>query len=209
MSDRPSGLQGALDIICHYAKRYQLRFNADKTKIVVSGSKLDMTFYKETAPWTLNGERVKVVEENEHFGLVVAGSGEEEENVDHNIAKCQASLFALLGPAFAFKCLLSPLVQLHLWRICCLPVLMSGLPALPIQPAQIKSFQLFHNKIIRGVLKLCKSSPTPALHFLLRELPAYQNSWFTAQHNEQPQLHSAQHDDLQIEDVQEKLNNLV
>ena len=132
VSDRPSGLQGALDIISHYARRYQLRFNAEKTKIVVSGPKQDMAFYKETTPWTLNGEKVKVVEENEHLGMVVAGTGEEEKNVDRNITKCRASLFALLGPAFAFKCLLSPLVQLHLWRTCCLPVLLSGLPALPI-----------------------------------------------------------------------------
>ena len=31
ISDSPSGLQGALDLISHYARRYQLRFNADKT----------------------------------------------------------------------------------------------------------------------------------------------------------------------------------
>ena len=39
-SNSPSGLQGAIDIISHYANRYQLKFNADKTKIVVTGSKL-------------------------------------------------------------------------------------------------------------------------------------------------------------------------
>ena len=27
---------------------YQLKFNADKTKIVVTGSKIDMAYYKET-----------------------------------------------------------------------------------------------------------------------------------------------------------------
>ena len=71
LSDSPSGLQGALDIISHYARRYQLRFNAAKTKIVVTGSKLDMAFYKDTKPWTLNGEKVDVVDENEHLSLVV------------------------------------------------------------------------------------------------------------------------------------------
>ena len=35
-----------------------------------------------------------------------------------------------------------------------------------------KSLKLFHNKIMRGFLKLSKSSPIPALHFLLGELPA-------------------------------------
>ena len=101
-SDRPSGLQGALDIICHYAKRYQLRFNAEKTKIVVFGSKHDMTFYKETSPWTLNGETVKVVDANEHLGLVVAGLGEEERNVDR---KCQMSCITvcLTGSCFCLQ----------------------------------------------------------------------------------------------------------
>ena len=42
-----------MDIICHYANNYQIKFNADKTKIVVTGSKLDMAFYKERTPWTL------------------------------------------------------------------------------------------------------------------------------------------------------------
>ena len=87
-----------------------------------------------------------------------------------HISKCCSSLFALLGPAFAYKCLLSPAVQLHIWRTCSLPVLLSGLPALPIRPTVSKSLQLFHNKIMRGILKQCKSSPVPALHFLLGEL---------------------------------------
>ena len=172
LSDTPSGLQGALNIMSHYAKRYQLQFNADKTKIVVTGSKVDMAFYKDTTPWTLNGETIKVVEKNEHLGLIVAGLNEEQRNIDENICKCRTSLFALLGPAFAYKCLLSPVVQIHLWRTCSLPVLLSGLPALPIRPTNIKPLEIFHNKVMRGFLKLSKSSPIPALHFLLGELPA-------------------------------------
>ena len=48
LSNTKSGLQSALGIVSHYGKRYQLRFNADKTKVVVTGSKPDMRFYKET-----------------------------------------------------------------------------------------------------------------------------------------------------------------
>ena len=171
LSDSPSGLQGALDIMSHYARRYQLKFNADKTKVVVTGSKADITFYKDTKPWTLNGETVRVVDDNEHLGLIVSGLEEEQKNVDENILKCRNSLFALLGPAFSYKCLLSPIVQIRLWRSYCLPVLLSGLSALPIRPTNMKSLQLFQHKILRGFLKLSNSSPTPALFFLLGELP--------------------------------------
>ena len=150
LSNTPSGLQGALDIMTHYAKRYQLQFNADKTKIVVTGSKQDMAFYKDTTPWTLNGEIIKVVDKNEHLGLVVAGVEEEQRNIDENISKCRTSLFALLGPAFAHRCLLSSVVQAHLWRPCSLPVLLSGLSALPIRPTNVTSLEIFHNKIMWG-----------------------------------------------------------
>ena len=170
LSNSPSGLQGAPDLISHYAKKYQLKFNADKTKVVVTGSKIDMDFYRDTRPWTLNGDRIKVVEHNDHLGLIVSGTEEEQKNVDQNIVKCRNSLFALLGPAFSYKCLLTPIVQVHLWRTCSFPVLLSGLPALPIGPSNMKSLQLFQHKVLRGILKLSSSS-IPALFFLLGELP--------------------------------------
>ena len=170
LSDSRSGLQASLDIMSHYANNYQLKFNAGKTKIVVTGSKSDMAYYKETSPWTLNGERIRVVDKNEHLGLVVSGLDEEQRNVDENLSKCRRSIFSLLGPAYAYKCLLSPLVQHHLWKVYSLPVLLSGLSALPIR--HTKSLSVFHNKVLRGILKLSNSSPTPALYFLLGDLPA-------------------------------------
>ena len=77
----------------------------------------------------------------------------------------------MLGPAYAFNCQLSPTVQLHLWKTYNLPVLTSGLAALPIRPVNLKTLISFQNKILRGFLKLSSHSPIPALHFLLGELP--------------------------------------
>jgi hypothetical protein len=74
---------------------------------------------------------------NDHLGLIVSGRSEEQNNIDANILKYRNSLFAMLGPAFAYKCLLSS----------------------------------FHNKILRGFLKLSSHSPLPGLYFLLGELP--------------------------------------
>ena len=171
LADNPSSLQSAIDIVGHYAKRYRVVFNAEKTKIVVTGSKIDMDFYKDTCPWTLNGERIPVVTNNEHLGLVVSGLDEEQKNVDRNISKCRKSIFGLLGPTFAYSVKVSPAVQLHLWRVYCLPVMLSGLNALPVRPTVMKSVSIFHNKILRGFLKLSQTSPTPSIYFLCGELP--------------------------------------
>ena len=60
---------------------------------------------------------------------------------------------------------------MHLWKTYNLPVLLSGLSALPLRPPNIKSLSLFQNKVHRGFLKLSQSSPIPCLYFLLGELP--------------------------------------
>ena len=101
-SDSQSGLQGLIDIVGHYARRYRVIFNADKTKIVVTGSRHDMDYYKDVGPWSLNGERIAVGTNNEHLGLIVSGLDEEQKNVDQNLTQCRNSLFALLGPALPY-----------------------------------------------------------------------------------------------------------
>ena len=146
-------------------------FNADKTKIVVTGSKHDMEYYQNIKPWSLQGDTVRVVTDNEHLGLIVSGMHEEQKNCDTNISNCRKSLFSLLGSVLSYKCKLSPHVQLHLWRVYSLPVLLSGLAALPVRPTNIKSMRIFHQKILRGFLKLSPCSPVPSLYFLCGELP--------------------------------------
>ena len=66
-------------------KRYRIVFNADKTKLVVTGSQIDMDYYREVSPWTLNGEQISVTEDNEHLSRVVSGRDEDEKNIDSNI----------------------------------------------------------------------------------------------------------------------------
>ena len=171
LTGTPSSLQSALNIVSHYGRRYQVRFNADKTKVVVTGSKVDIDFYKDIHPWQLNGDTVSVVDNNDHLGLIVSGVDEEQKNVDKCIQSCRRSLFSLLGAAYSYKCMLSPLVQVHLWKIYNLPVLLSGLCSLPIRPVNTKAISTFHNKVLRGFLKLSSSSPIPALYFLLGEPP--------------------------------------
>jgi hypothetical protein len=51
----------------------------------VTGSKIDMQYFQDISPWTLNGETVSVVDNNEHLGLIVSGLNEEQKNVDSNI----------------------------------------------------------------------------------------------------------------------------
>ena len=91
----------------------------------------------------MDGQIIDVVDNNEHLGQIVSGSRQEEKNVDLRIKKARNSLFALLGPAFSFKCLLSPVVKLHLYRTFVCPVLRSGLAALVLKNTLIYSLSFF------------------------------------------------------------------
>ena len=171
LSDDPRKLQGAINIVNHYGRRYRLVFGADKTKVTVTGSAHDMAYYREIPFWTLYGDFLEVTEENEHLGLIVSGNDEENKNIDKNIKSARNSMFALLGPAFSYKCNLNPAVQVHLWRVFVKPVLTSGLSSLPVRPANMTAMTAFHLKTLRGFLKLSQFSPIAPLYFLLGELP--------------------------------------
>ena len=171
LTNSQSKLQSLINIAEHYGQRYKSKFGAEKTKITVIGSEIDEKHFLETAPWTMGGKSVKVSENNEHLGQIVSGRNQIMKNVDQSISRGRKSLFALLGPAFAYKCLLGPLVKIHLFRTFTCPRLRSGLSAFALRSNQISPLAIFHRKTLKGILNLSQTAPTPAIHFLLGELP--------------------------------------
>ena len=77
----------------------------------------------------------------------------------------------MLGAAFSYKCLLSPLVKIHLFRTFTCPIILSGMSSFAFRTTTLQPLAIFHRKTLRGILHLSKSSNIPALHFMLGELP--------------------------------------
>ena len=67
--------------------------------------------------------------------------------------------------------MLSPLVKIHIFRTFTCPILRSGLSSFALRTQQITPISLLHRKVLKSILHLSKSAPTPAIHFLLGELP--------------------------------------
>ena len=130
-----------------------------------------MSYYQDINIWSLYGDKLEVSENNDHLGLIVSGTDEEMKNVDKNVNSARDSIFGFLGNIFAYKCKLSPVVQLHTWSVFIKPVLRSGLAALPIRPPVLKTLTTFHHKVLRAILKLSSYSPVAPLYFLLGEVP--------------------------------------
>ena len=148
MSGDPRKLQDVINIVGHYGRRYRVIFGADKTKVTITGSRHDMSYYEDINIWSLDGNPLAVTENNEHLGLIVSGLEEELKNVDKKIDSARKTLINLLGNIFSFKYKLSQTVLLHVWSIYDNPVLRSGLAALTIRPQDMKVISNFPHKIL-------------------------------------------------------------
>ena len=114
----------------------------------------------------MDGQTVEVIENNKKFG-----SQQIEKNVDLKIQKARKSIFSLLGAGFAFKSSLCPAVKLYLYRTYSSPILRSGLSTLAIRKGQMEPLANFQRKILKSCVKVSKFALTPAIHFLIGELP--------------------------------------
>ena len=165
LSDDQIKLQGLLDIAQHYGELYRIEYGASKTVVSVVGSKLDMLYYEDIQPWVMDNKPVSVKEDNDHLGLIVSGYKEEEKNIDLNIKKARGSLFKLLGPAFSSKCLLSPAVQIHLYKIYIFPISRSVLSGMTLRENHLEPLMAFQKKVFRGFLHLSDRSSFHLLTF--------------------------------------------
>ena len=171
MSDKQTKLQEQLNIAVNYGKMFRVTYGASKTKITVVGSGVDVEYFQDVRPWTMDGKEVQVVEDNEHLGLVVSNINQAQKNVDMKVQKGRSNIYSLLGSGFAYKSHLSPVLKLHIYRTYTCPITRSGLSGLVLRPAQIETIALFQRKVLKSILKLTKTAPTPAIHFLTGELP--------------------------------------
>ena len=171
ISDDQTRLQCLLDIASHYGQRYRVKYGATKTKITVVGAEIDKEYFADVKPWKMDGETVQIVEDNEHLGQIVSDIRAEAKNVDLRLRKGRGMLFSLLGPAFAYKCLLSPIVKLHFYRTFVCPILRSGLSSFALREETQEPLAIFHRKTLRSILKLSKTAANCALYFLCGELP--------------------------------------
>ena len=170
ITDSQTKLQALLDIAAHYGAMYRVKYGAAKTIVTVIGAACDMQYYREIMPWSLDGQKVKVAD-NEHLGQIVSGTDQEQKNVESRIEKGRRNLFGMLGAAFAQKCLLSPVVKYHLYKTYTCPIIRSGLSSFSLRSEKLHALTMFHRKTLRGILSLSKNAPIPTIHFLLGDLP--------------------------------------
>ena len=83
-------------------------------------------YFKEINPLIMDNLTVLVKDNNDHLGLIVSGHEEETKNVDQKLKTAHGALFKLLGPAYSAKCLISPVVEINLFKTYTCPIARSA-----------------------------------------------------------------------------------
>ena len=100
----------------------------------------------------MDGEQVKIVD----LGQIVSDIRQEQNNIDLKLRNGRGTLFKLLGPAFAYKYLLSPPVKR-------LSVLSS---TFPLNERISEPMCIFQRKVLGSILKLSKTAANCILQHL-------------------------------------------
>ena len=103
MTDNQDKLQCLLDMAKFYGDMYHVKCGASKTKITVSGSAIDRNYFKDVLPWSMDDEKIKVVDNNEHLGQVISGERQEEKNVDLRIKMPETQYLVFSGLHFSIN----------------------------------------------------------------------------------------------------------
>ncbi len=102
-------IAGCSNGMSHYCNIWKLEVNAQKTKVVIFGSKKN----KSVPDYSLGGEKIEVVSQYTYLGVLFKSNGNMKDNVSVMKNMASRAMFALLTQARNLN--LDTDVQLHLF----------------------------------------------------------------------------------------------
>ena len=119
----PEELQVVLDIVHNYTQKWRYNLNADKSLVMVLGeTSCTRKLARSVRKWTLNDEVLKVVDEQQHLGILRTVFNC---RTNERATAGRSTFYALnsVGSHFGW---LHPLTSLMLYQALCLPLLIYG-----------------------------------------------------------------------------------
>ena len=121
-STNAKDLQRLIDMFTMYSDRWRFKYGIDKSKCMIIGKS---PFMCEPV-WRLNDVSLRNVDTIEILGNVFNSKGNNTSHVDNRLNKCRQSFYSLnsLGMSYPGA---APVVQAHLYKSICQPVLTYGM----------------------------------------------------------------------------------
>ena len=156
LAESAEELQEALNGLSEYCKKWYLKTNVSKTKIIIFSRGKVRKFPK----FYLDQDEIEVVDDYVYLGVKFNYNGSFKKAINKQISQARKAMFALLEKA---KVLNLPIdIVCELFDVCVVPVLLYGCEVWGFE--DLKDVEIFYRKFLRIILKSFKFTPNVMLY---------------------------------------------
>ena len=167
LSNNKFSLKNLLFLNLKYCDKYMVQLVPDKTKLQVFLPKelqYLADYFTSLSPLEISSQRIAFSELAEHVGVLRSASGNLL-NILNRFKSHNKALGAILPSGLARKHRANPAASLRAYNLHGIPILMSGLPALVLKPAEIASISQHHKRKLLLLQKLHTGTPDPVIYW--------------------------------------------
>jgi hypothetical protein len=168
----PMQLQEMLDETVIFSQRERYILHPQKSLILPLCKKSPYTYWKDFAPWSLNGSHIEVVDQLKHLGVERNISASKKDIVIQRIQTGRSTTYALMGAGLHGLNGLNPKISWKLINTFVEPRYLYGLEILGLSDANKKALTLYQKKTLKQIQHLPNRVADSAVFLLLGALPA-------------------------------------
>ena len=163
-------LQLILQLVLNFCKKFDIKLNPTKTKLLVVPPARNPKFFVPHNPVNIDGTPVEIVDQTEHVGVLRSSSGNLP-NILQRITSFKNAMRPLLSCGLARGSRSNPVASIKILSIYATPVLVSGLGSLVLTKSEYSSLDQQYKRSLQNLLKLSVNSPQSLVYFVAGSLP--------------------------------------
>ena len=146
-------LQLILQLVLNFCKKFDIKLNPTKTKLLVVPPARNPKFFVPHNPVNIDGTPVEIVDQTEHVGVLRSSSGNLP-NILQRITSFKNAIRPLLSCGLARGSRSNPVASIKILSIYATPVLLSGLGSLVLTKNEYSSLDQQYKRTLQNLLKL-------------------------------------------------------
>ena len=151
---RGGGLQETTDLLCRYSAYAGLKINAGKTKCMAVSKCASLRPYcrKDTLDISFEGLPIKQVSNFTYLGAIISADGTTDKELSSRIQKASGAFYQL--SRIWYNRNIKTLKKVRIYKVAVLTILLYGCEVWNTTQAQMKGFEVFHQRCLRRILKI-------------------------------------------------------
>ncbi|MEW8548126.1 MAG: reverse transcriptase family protein, partial [Candidatus Thiodiazotropha sp.] len=171
LSDDPRVLQSLVAEVEDYSSMEQYLLQPAKSVVMhIKGGRKRSKVTSTDNIWTIYDEKMPVVEETTHMGILRSSSSEEV-SVTENMKKARRTLYSLMASGLHGRNGLDPETSIQLYQTYVIPVLLYGLEILLPNVKCTDMLEKMNKKFLKQILSLSTTTADPAVYILSGTIP--------------------------------------